>query len=155
VNCDAHPVASSDTVNDQAARPPASAPSRARDGGIGARDWRAASIREWLLLILRFAVTRDAKDEVATLAMADELDALGLEWRPVAPTFFRRTTDELCRAIATPNDPGRARIIRKHIGRIDDLRLRRAFAAAVELEGESPSGPETQKLRDLWIGLRR
>src|SRR5262249_57011165 len=38
---------------------------------FGSQDWRAARIREWLLLLLRFAVTRDVKDEVSASAMAD------------------------------------------------------------------------------------
>jgi hypothetical protein len=112
-------------------------------------------IREWLLLILRFAVTRDAKDEAATLTMADELDALGLQWRPSAPTFFHRTSDEVCKAIVAPDDPKRATVLKKHMGRIDDPRLRRAFAAAAELKGGSRSGLPRDKPRDLWAGLRR
>jgi hypothetical protein len=45
---------------------------------LGSQDWRAGRIREWLLLLLRFAITWDPKDEAAALAMADEIDALGL-----------------------------------------------------------------------------
>ena len=69
----------------------ASAPSGASD----AQDWGARQVREWLLLLLRFAVTSDAKDQSAALALADEIDARGLQWRPSAPTFFRRTTKEV------------------------------------------------------------
>src|SRR5262245_13272082 len=59
---------------------------------IGSHDWRAARIREWLLLLLRFAITHDATDELAAFAVADEIDAIGLRWRPSAPSFFRRTS---------------------------------------------------------------
>jgi hypothetical protein len=38
---------------------------------FGSQDWRAGRIREWLLLLLRFAITRDPKDEPAVFAMAN------------------------------------------------------------------------------------
>src|SRR6266536_1306416 len=43
---------------------------------FGSQDWRASRIREWLLLLLRFAITCDPKDQAAVFAMADEIDAL-------------------------------------------------------------------------------
>src|SRR5512133_4043883 len=101
---------------------------------FGSQDWRAERIRAWLLLLLRFAVTRDAKDEAAASVMADEIDALGRRWRPSARGFFRRTTDEVCKAMTAPDDANRATILKKHLARIDDPRLRRAFAAAAGLE---------------------
>src|SRR5262245_49042390 len=58
---------------------------------FGSQDWRACRIREWLLLLLRFAITRDPKDQAAAFAIADEIDALGQQWRPWAPSFFRKT----------------------------------------------------------------
>ena len=76
------------------------------------QDWAARQVREWLLLILRFAVTTDPKDLSATLALADEIDARGLEWRPSAPSFFRRTSNDVCRAITALDDPKRAAIDR-------------------------------------------
>jgi len=81
-----------------------------------AQDWRAVRVREWLLALLRFAITRNPKDETAALAMADEIDALGLCWRPSAPSFFRRTTAELCQAIIAVDDPSRAAILKSHVG---------------------------------------
>lgn len=131
-----------------------SCPSHKIDGANSPQDWRAARIREWLLLLLRFAITRDAKDEAAALAVADEIDALGLHWRPSAPSFFRRTCREVCRAIAVPDDPKRAALLKQHIARIDDHRLRRAFQAAVEPD---PGAPVTlkRKQQDLWAGLRK
>jgi hypothetical protein len=38
---------------------------------FGSQDWRAGRIREWLLLLLRFAITRDPKDELAVFAIAN------------------------------------------------------------------------------------
>jgi|SRR6516225_396665 len=121
---------------------------------FGSQDWRAGRIREWLLLLLRFAITRDPKDEAAVIAMADEMDALGLQWRPSAPSFFRRTSSEVCRMIIALDDPRRATILKKHIARIDDSRLRRAFQAAVDLERGSSTAPYEEKRRDLWVGLK-
>ena len=37
---------------------------------FGSQDWRAGRIREWLLLVLRFAITCDPKDQGAAFAMA-------------------------------------------------------------------------------------
>ena len=101
---------------------------------FGSQDARAGRIREWLLLLLRFAITWDPKHEAAVFAMADEIDALGLRWRPSAPSFFRRTSSEVCKMITALDDPRRATILKKHIARIDDPRLRRAFQAAVDSE---------------------
>jgi hypothetical protein len=125
----------------------------ATDGKVGSQDWRADRIREWLLLLLRFAITRDPRDESAAFAAADEVDALGLRWRPSAPSFFRRTSAELCKAIIARDDPRRAAILKSHIARIDDVRLRRAFQAAVEHEQGSPLSPCEAKRRNLWTGL--
>jgi hypothetical protein len=87
--------------------------------------------------------------------MADEIDALGLRWRPSAPNFFRRTSVEVCKAITAPAGPGRVTVLRRHLERIDDLRLRRAFQAAVELEQASPRASSETTQRNLWAGLRR
>jgi hypothetical protein len=126
----------------------------AMDGMIGSQDWRAGRIREWLLLLLRFAITRDAKDEAAAFAVADEIDALGLRWRPSAPSFFRRTNKDICKAITTLDDPNRSTILKRHIARIDDPRLRRAFEAAVGLEQESLPASSKKNRRHLGPGLR-
>ena len=72
------------------------------------QDARAGRIREWLLLLLRFAITWDPKDEAAVFAMADEINAPGLRWRPSAPSFFRRTSSEVCKMITALDDPRRA-----------------------------------------------
>jgi hypothetical protein len=122
---------------------------------LGSQDWHAERIREWLLLLLRFAVTRDAKDEVSASAMADEIDALGQRWRSSGPRFFRRTTDEVCKAMTAPDGAERTTVLKQHLGRIDDPRLRRAFAAAVGIEQRrSPTVSKIDGQR-LWAGLRR
>jgi hypothetical protein len=61
---------------------------------IGSHDWRDRKVREWLLLLLRFAVTREPSDQSAALTSADELDSLGVRWRPTAPNFFLTTSHD-------------------------------------------------------------
>jgi hypothetical protein len=121
---------------------------------FGSQDWRAERIREWLLLLLRFAVTRDAKDEAAASAMGDEIDAIGQRWRPPGPSFFRRTTDEIWKAITAPDGAERATILKKHLARIDDPRLRRALAAATDVERRPSLAFSKIDGQRLWAGLR-
>jgi hypothetical protein len=117
------------------------------------QDWAARQVREWLLLLLRFAVTSDPKDRSATLALADEIDARGLAWRPSAPSFFRRTSNDVCKAIASLDDPKRAAIIKRHLARIDNPALRRAFRAAVNFDERA--APSQRNPGNLWLGLPR
>jgi hypothetical protein len=125
---------------------------------IGSQDWRDRKLREWLLLLLRFAITLETSDQSAAFSLADELDSLGLRWRPAAPRFFLRTTREVCEAIVEGWHD--SVVLRKHLARIDDPRLRRAFRAALGLDRISePQRQDARKntrngnLRDLWRGL--
>jgi hypothetical protein len=118
-------------------------------------DWHQRKIREWLLLLLRFVITRDPRDEAAVFAMADEIDAIGLHWRPTAPGFFLRTSTELCTVIADPQSPRRTWVLRKHARRIDDRRLRQAFQAAVSVDSPAVRSERAGlKRSDLWKGLK-
>ena len=121
------------------------------DAPVATQDRRAGRIREWLLLLLRFAVTRDSQDEATACALADQIDAVGLQSQLTAPTFFRRTTLELCNAVTAPEgSPQRRATLARHLSRIDDARLKRAFAAAVDFQKpKSVNG----KLESLWTGL--
>jgi len=121
-------------------------------------DQHASNIREWLLALLRLAVTRRQSDHAIALAAADRLDSLGTQWWPAAPRFFTRTTDEVCAAIAAMADGEDSIVLRRHLERIDDPRLRRAFQAALGLvETREPDRHrETRppaKDNDLWRGL--
>jgi hypothetical protein len=104
---------------------------------FGLQDWRDRKLREWLLLLLRFSITRESRDRAGVLAIADELDSLSGGWRPTSPSFFLRTSNEVCDAICAPDEGYSTAQLRKHIARIDDPRLRRAFRAAVGLEQTS------------------
>jgi hypothetical protein len=125
-------------------------------GGDGSsHDWRHRKLQEWLLLLLRFAVTREPADRSATLAMADELDSLGMRWRPGGPRFFLQTSIEVCEAVVASNDVRTNPVLRRHLARIDDPRLRRAFHAAVACRPrrvQQTSAP-ARRNGDLWKGL--
>ena len=121
-------------------------------------DWRGRKLQEWLLLLLRYAVTREPSDRSAALAMADELDSLGGQWRPTAPTFFLKTSQEVCSAISSVSDGHNDHVLRRHLARIDDPRLRRAFQAAVGLGQELELRRQRSECKgrndqDLWKGL--
>jgi len=63
-------------------------------------EWHARTLRAWQLAILRFAVTWDNADRLAVMAIANEIDRLGLQHNGKAAfSFFRRTSAELCAAI--------------------------------------------------------
>jgi hypothetical protein len=125
---------------------------------FGSHDWPERMVREWLLLLLRFAVTLEPSDRSAALAKADQLDSLGMQWRPTAPRFFLRTSEEVCRAILMAGDGHSNPVLRRHVARIDDPRLRRAFQAAVGLRPLFEPRRRGAKRRrrtkqDLWKGL--
>jgi hypothetical protein len=109
---------------------------------VDPQDGQAKRVREWLFLLLCFAITRDTEDELAVLMMANGMDLLGRQWGRPAPTFFRHSSDEVCKA-------------KKHIRRIEHLGLRRAFEAAVHSEVRAPQAPDRSNQPDLWAGLRR
>ncbi len=118
-------------------------------------DELASQVREWLFLLLRFAITRDPQDELAVLMMANAIDALGRQWGRPAPSFFRRSSDETCKAIRDLDDPGRERTLRKHIQRIEHPALRRVFQAAVLSEEQAPRDPDRSLHPGLLASLRR
>ena len=103
------------------------------NAALGSDALRERKIRNWLLALLRFAVTRESADRMAVLAAADELDVAGAKGS-AASRFFARTSKEVCEAILAPADQHRHDVLRRHVERIDDPPLRRAFEAAVDLK---------------------
>jgi len=101
-------------------------------GALGPDERLERRVRNWLLLLLRFAITRESADRWTVLTAADELDAAGTK-KPAAPSYFRRTTKEVCEAVLAPGDQHSRDVLRRHAERIDDARLRRAFEAAVDI----------------------
>jgi len=117
-------------------------------------------IMDWLLALLRYAVTLHDADKFAVLLIAEETDKLGSRAEePPAFKFFRRTSIELCSAILDAQNSKTSVVLHLHLKRIDDCRLRRAFEAAID-EDTSPATSDADKMRkrgaqDLWKGLRR
>ena len=123
--------------------------------GVPGGDWRARTLRAWQLAMLRFAVTLDHADRLAVMAIASEIDRLGPE--PSGQPdfgFFRRTSAELCAAILQPNELT-APLLQRYLARIDDDRLRRAFAAAIEVDQAKtrPVAKPFKRDNQLWRGL--
>lgn len=118
-------------------------------------EWHARTLRAWQLAMLRFVVTLDNADRLAVMAIAIEIDRLGSE-QEGKPNFgfFRRTSAELCAAILQPNDLAAA-VLREYLARMDDGRLKRAFAAAIEAARPTASSAAKLPKRDknLWKGL--
>ena len=113
-----------------------------------------APSRDWLLAVLRYAVTREEADLSAVLAIAEALDSRGSNSQPSSFHFFSRTSLEVCQAIQEEACLGRTAIIKRHLDRIEDSRLRRAFAAAVESAlAQRPANSPKSHSPKLWRGL--
>jgi hypothetical protein len=116
--------------------------------------WHAGTLRAWHLAVLRYAVTLDNADRLAALRIAREIDRLDSRRDATDFEFFRRTSAELCAAILQPDEAGAA-ILRQHLTRIDDDRLKRAFAAAIAADRPtiSPANGRGGRGNGLWKGL--
>ena len=112
-------------------------------------------IRAWHLAILRFAVTLDHADELAVFAVAAEIDRLGEnDGEGHCFRFFRKMSAELCASLVR-RDPAADALLRQYLVRIDDARLRHAFAAVAGIEPRPAAlikQPLTRK-NSLWRGL--
>jgi hypothetical protein len=111
----------------------------------------------WLLALLRFAVTREAEDRAFVLTFAREIDRSGWSTKPnPAFQFFHRTSLSLCDAMTQPQDPRGAAVLKLHLRRIDNVRLRRAVAGALGIDLIKKARDEpVGKRMGLWRGLRR
>jgi len=116
---------------------------------------RVRIVQPWLLALLRFAVTLDNNERLAVYAIAAEID--GRDTRSTGFSFFRKTSVELCNAIANPHHAVSPAILHRHLDRMDDGRLKQAFAAALELSRPAPrsslKSARSKGRRDLWKGL--
>ena len=115
----------------------------------------AKTLRAWQLAILRFVVTLDNADRLAVLMIAAELDGVGPKPDNKSEfSFFRKTSAELCAAILRPNEMTSS-LLSQYLARIDDDRLRRIFAAAMETDQPKRSSVGKPAKRDngLWKGL--
>lgn len=121
----------------------------------GSVELHARMLCAWHLAILRFAVSLDNVDRLNILAIANEIDRLGRQHEDKRNFgFFRKTSSELCAAILQRGQTADV-ILRQYLTRIDDVRLRRALAAALEIERREPAvAKRSSKPRTwLWKGL--
>lgn len=112
-------------------------------------------IRAWHLAILRFAVTLENADRLGVFAIAAGIDRLGGncdEKRQFG--FFRKTSAELCASILR-RDPTADATLRQYLARIDDARLKHAFAAAIGTEQRDTTAAKRRPKpeNNLWRGL--
>jgi hypothetical protein len=108
-------------------------------------------LRAWQLALLRFAVTLDNADRSNVMAIASEIDH-GSRPRDGQESFsfFRKTSTDLCSSILGQTETADANL-RRYISLIEDARLKRAFASAVQID----TAPTVRKPKqpDLWRGL--
>jgi hypothetical protein len=113
----------------------------------------ARRIRDWLLVFLRFAVTRDEADRADVMAAARDLDR-GSRLAASGFGYFTRTAHELCAAALDVQAPQSLSVLRQHLKRIEDERLRRSLEAALGLATAEERRPVRLGMRnDLWKGL--
>jgi hypothetical protein len=116
----------------------------------------AATLRAWLLALLRFALTLDQVDRTVALAAAAELDRpRSGDLHVPAFRFFYRASIAVCAAIVDPVMPASTTLLQDHLERIDDPRLKRAFAAALDIKPRKTARTAKRPARrvDLWKGL--
>lgn len=112
-------------------------------------------IEDWLLLVLRFAITRKQSDRVVVFAAAADINRLGRASRAADFMFFTKASREVCDAIVDDDSPNRTAALRRHMGKIENDCLRRAFEAAVHIEQPAIKAdkPRNRRRHDLWRGL--
>ena len=124
-------------------------------GPQDAVEWHGRMLRAWQLTLLRFAVTLDNVDKLNVMAIAQEMDR-GRRAHEARTefSFFRKTSADLCTSILRQNDCADA-LLCQFLARIEDVRLRRAFASAVEID-QAHARKRKNDLNDsdgLWRGL--
>ena len=122
------------------------------------RDAHDHMVQDWLFLVLRYAVSREAWDRQAVLELAAKMDTLGKKRDREAFRFFRSHSEQLCAAIAASDTPGRRRMLVARARRIGQRPLQQAFLLACRLEvreKEFPGSGRTSRRSELWKGLQR
>jgi hypothetical protein len=117
--------------------------------GVTAEQSR--QVRDWLLAILRFALTLDPADRAAVMTKAGDMDRLGSGKSLSQFTYFVRTSVEFCNRIVDQCVIDKAEVLRGHLHKIDDDRLRRSLEAALTWTKQVQ---RRDRCRDnLWKGL--
>ena len=115
-------------------------------------------VQDWLFLVLRYVVSREARDREAVLELAAKMDTLGTHGEQETFQFFRNYSQRLCAAIAAPDMPGQRETLMAHARRIGQSPLQQAFFLICHLESRekvmSRAG-RTNSRSELWKGLQR
>ncbi len=124
----------------------------------GARnELHQQTLQNWLLSLLRLAVTHDEADRSAVLDRAMELDSFATT-SAASFSYFDRTSRELCDAVMHGRTEASVAILFQHASRIDNPRLRQAFLAATGFQKQTGAERRSKERRsraaDLWRGLR-
>jgi len=112
-------------------------------------------IKAWHLAILRFAVTLDNADRLGVFAIAAAIDRLGGSRDERHQFgFFRKMSTDICRSILRRNQTADA-TLRQYLAELDDVRLKRVFAAAIaiELPDTTVVKRRPEPKNHLWRGL--
>jgi len=110
-------------------------------------------IREWLLGILRFAVTLEPSDRAVVTGLAVEMDRLGSDESQSRFSYFTRTSTKLCDCITAKHDFDKLAELCLHIEKIDDRRLRRALEGALFAKRNKSVRSRQPDREYLWKGL--
>lgn len=110
-------------------------------------------VREWLLGILRFAVTLERFDQAAVMSLAAEMDRLGASKTKSGFTYFTRTTMRLCDCIAAKHDFDNFAELWLHLEKVNDNRLRFALEGALFEKARAPIRSRKPNREYLWKGL--
>jgi hypothetical protein len=125
---------------------------------VSAHDDLDEVVTDWLFLVLRYAISREARDRLAVVDLAGKMDALGGEREQEAFRFFRSHSERLCTAIAAPDTLGRRQMLMAHARGIGQPRLQQVFLQTCHLESREKVLPEsgrTSGRSELWKGLQR
>jgi hypothetical protein len=126
-----------------------------QDGSISGPSVSQEShrIREWLLGILRFAVTLEPCDRTAVMCLAAEMDRLGASTTQSGFSYFTRTSAKLCDCIVAKHEFDKLAELCLYIEKIDDRRLRRAFEGALFAKRNKSARFRLPDREYLWKGL--
>jgi hypothetical protein len=106
-------------------------------GLLGSVEGDGRTLRAWQLALLRYAVTLDDTDRMNVMAIAKEIDC-GRRGPAKRANFcfFRRTSADLCAAILRQDEAAET-LLQQYLAQIDDDRLKRAFAGAIEMDDQA------------------
>lgn len=125
---------------------------------VSARGADHDMVQDWLFLLLRYAISREARNRAEVLELAAKMDTLGGEREQETFRFFRSYSERLCVAIAAPDMPGHRETLVAHARRIGQSPLQQAFLLIFRFESREKaiSGSVRSNNRsELWKGLQR